>query len=142
MFNVPGCPVSSNCGTPTEKASKFLNHHLQSIIKSGESYVKDTNDYLGKLKKLQNLSKVLQHLLYPLGIPKGAVLVIADVVGLYWSIPYKDGLNALGKLLEEHEEKKNPTETLLELAKLTFPNNFFKFGLKIVKQKLGDSHWG
>ena len=83
MFNVPGCPVSSNCGMPTEKASKFLNHHLQSIIKSGESYVKDTNDYLGKLKKLQNLSKVLQHLLYPLGIPKGAVLVIADVVGLY-----------------------------------------------------------
>ena len=48
LFNVPGCPVSSNCGTPTEKASKFLNHHLQSIIKSGESYVKYTNDYLGK----------------------------------------------------------------------------------------------
>ena len=38
--------------------------------------------------------------------------------------------------------KKNPTETLLELTKLTFPNNFFKFDLKIVKQKLGYSHWG
>ena len=33
LFDVPGCSVISNCGTPTEKASEFLDHHLQPIMK-------------------------------------------------------------------------------------------------------------
>ena len=69
LDNVPGRPVISNCGTPTEKASEFLDHHLQLIMKSRVSYIKDTNDFLFKLK---NLGK----------IPKNAFLVTADVVGL------------------------------------------------------------
>ena len=39
LDNVPGRPVISNCGTPTEKASEFLDHHLQPIMKSGVSYI-------------------------------------------------------------------------------------------------------
>ena len=45
LVNVPGRPVISNCGTPTDKASEFLDHHLQSFMKSSTSYVKDTNDF-------------------------------------------------------------------------------------------------
>ena len=52
LDNVPGRPVISNCRTPTEKASEFLDHHLQRITKSGVSSVKDTNDFLFKLKNL------------------------------------------------------------------------------------------
>ena len=44
LVNVHGRPVISDCGTPTEKASEFLDHHLQPIMKSGTSYIKDTND--------------------------------------------------------------------------------------------------
>ena len=69
LDNVPGRPVISNCGTPTEKASEFLDHHLQPIMKSRVSYIKDTNDFLFKLK---NLGK----------IPENAFLVTTDVVGL------------------------------------------------------------
>ena len=29
LFNVPGRPVISDCGTPTEKVFKFLEHHLK-----------------------------------------------------------------------------------------------------------------
>ena len=68
LDNVPGCPVISNCGTPTEKASKFLNHHLQPIMKSGVSYIKDNNDFLFKLK---NLGK----------IPETIFLVTTEVAG-------------------------------------------------------------
>ena len=32
LVNTPGPPVISNCGTPTEKASEFLDHHLQPIM--------------------------------------------------------------------------------------------------------------
>ena len=53
LINVPGRPVISNCGTPTEKASEFLDHHLQPIMRSGMSYIKVTNDFLLKLKNLK-----------------------------------------------------------------------------------------
>ena len=64
---------------PTEKISEFLDHHLQPLMKQGESYIKDTGDFLEKLKRVGE-------------IPKGAILVTADVVGLYPSIPHDGGL--------------------------------------------------
>ena len=79
---VPGRPVISSCGTPTEKVSEFLEHHLQPIMKQGESYIRDTGDFLAKLKAAGE-------------VPKGAILVAADVVGLYPSIPHSEGLNIL-----------------------------------------------
>ena len=93
FVNVPGRPVISNCGTPTEKASEFLDHHLQPIMKSGTSYIKDTNDFLSKLK---NLKKV----------PDNAILVTADVVGLYPSIPHNEGLEVLKKQLDNFHENQ------------------------------------
>ena len=50
LVNLPGRPVISNCGTPTENASEFLDHHLQSTIRSDMPYIKDINDFLSKLK--------------------------------------------------------------------------------------------
>ena len=60
LVNVPGRHVISNCGTHTGKASKFLDHHLQPIMKSCRSYIKDTNGFLSKLK---NLKKVLDNVI-------------------------------------------------------------------------------
>ena len=37
LSNVPGRPVISNCGTPTEKVSEFLDHHLKPIMQNGLS---------------------------------------------------------------------------------------------------------
>ena len=84
LVNVPGRPVISNCGTPTEKASKFLDHNLQPIMRSGMPYIKDTNDFLSKLK---NLKKV----------PDNVIIVTANIVGLYPSIPHNEGLDVLKK---------------------------------------------
>ena len=66
--NVPGRPVISNCGVPTEKASKFSDFHLQALMRSSKSYIKDTNDFLKKVAELGP-------------IPKNSILVTADVVG-------------------------------------------------------------
>ena len=35
LGNVPGRPIILNCGMPAEKATKFLDHHLQPIMRSG-----------------------------------------------------------------------------------------------------------
>ena len=79
LFDVPGRPVISNCGTPTEKVSEFLDYHLKPVMQEGKSYIKDTGDFLQKIRNINN-------------IPENAILVTADVVGLYPSIPHQEGL--------------------------------------------------
>ena len=32
LFDVPGRSVISNCGTPTEKYSELLDHHLKKVM--------------------------------------------------------------------------------------------------------------
>ena len=63
-------------------------------MKSGKSYVKDTGDFLEKIKNLGT-------------IPEDAFLVTADIVGLYSSIPHDAGLKALNKKLEERSSKES-----------------------------------
>ena len=53
-------------------------------MKEGKSYIKDTADFLDKLKDLGE-------------VPEGAILVTADVIGLYHSIPHTEGLEVLRK---------------------------------------------
>ena len=76
LYDVPGRPVISNHGTPTEKASKFLDSHLQEVMQNGWSYMKNSGDFIMKIKHLKN-------------IPDNAILMTADVVGLYPSIPHE-----------------------------------------------------
>ena len=53
LFKVPGIPVISNCGAPTEKVSEFLDFQLKSIMQEGASYIKDTTDFHDKMKNLR-----------------------------------------------------------------------------------------
>ena len=93
MFNVPGRPVISNSGKPTEKVSKFLDSHLQLIMKKGLSYIKDSGDFISKIKRIGS-------------VPENGILVTADVVGFYPSISHDVGLKALKQALVKREQKK------------------------------------
>ena len=53
-------------------------------MKQSESYIKDTRDFLEKLKRVEEISK-------------GEILGTADVTGLYPSIPHDGGLEVLKK---------------------------------------------
>ena len=48
-------------------------------MRSGKSYIRDTSDFLKRLKELGS-------------VPENELPVTADVVGLYPSIPHQDGL--------------------------------------------------
>ena len=121
LHNVPGRPVISNCGFYTENISSFLDHHLQPIAQKVNSFIKDTNHFLRKIKSLGQL-------------PEGAILCTIDVVGLYPNIPHEEGLASLRKFLDARTEKKVTTETLLELAEIVLKNNIFQFNEKTTKQ--------
>ena len=106
LENVPGRPVISNCGAPTEKASEFLNFHLKSIMQNGASYYKDSNNFKSKIKNIN--------------IPNDALLVTADVVGLYPNIPHEVGLSALREALDKRTRKEIPTENRIKMAEFVF----------------------
>ena len=52
---VPGRPVTSNCGTPTEEASEFLNSQLKPIMQRSWSYIKDSGDFIDKIRGIRNI---------------------------------------------------------------------------------------
>ena len=100
--NVPGRSVIFNCGNLTEKCSEFLDYHLKPVMQNSWSYLKDSGDFL---KKMKNISS----------IPEDTILVTADVVGLYPSIPHTASLAALRDALDNREVKKIPKEDLVSL---------------------------
>ena len=87
-------------------------------MKAGKSYVKDTSDFLEKLKNLGT-------------IPSNAILVTADVVGLYPSIPHDAGLQALYEKLEERADKKISSTDLVEMAEFILKNKFLEQPLEL-----------
>ena len=73
LSDVPGWPVISNYEIPTEKVSEFLYFQLQPVMQNGKSYIRDSEHFLQKIKNISTL-------------PENAILVTADIVGLYPSI--------------------------------------------------------
>ena len=94
------------------------------LARDVKSYIKDTNDFLKKLRSLTNL-------------PSDIILCSVDVVGLYPNIPHDECLSALQKRLELRREEKVSTSMLVELAELLLKNNDFIFGKKTLKQLRG-----
>ena len=64
---ITGRPVISNCSFYNENISSFLNYHLQPLAQKVKSYIKNTNLFLNKIKKLESL-------------PDRAILCTMDVV--------------------------------------------------------------
>ena len=87
---MPGRPVISNCGTPTEKVSEFLDYYLKPVMQNGLSYIRDSQHFLEKIKTIGS-------------VPENAILVTADLVGLYPNIPNQAGLKALKEALEKRD---------------------------------------
>ena len=124
MENVPGRPVISNCGTPTEKVLEFLDSQWKPLMQSSRSYIKDSGDFIKKIKNIGT-------------IPKDSILITVDVVRLYPSIPHEAGLKAVEKALNSRTNKKVSTEDLVKMAKFVLKNNCFEFNGKVKQQILG-----
>ena len=50
LNDVPGRPIISNCGTPTEKIWKFFDREIKTIMQQSWSYIKDECDFIRKVK--------------------------------------------------------------------------------------------
>ena len=87
-------------------------------MQNGKSYIRDSGHFLEKIKNICTL-------------PENAILLTADVVGLYPSIPHQAGLNALKEALENKSVKKIPIENLIKIAEFVLKNNLLEFNNKV-----------
>ena len=108
LNNIPGRPVISNCSYYTQKIPAFLGFHLKPLAQAVKLYIKETNEFLNKLRSLPKLPDIL---------------CTVDVVGLYANIPYEEGLSGLRKRLNNRMEKYISSDTLCDLKEVA-PKNF------------------
>ena len=113
----------SNCGTPTEKVSEVLDHYRKPVMQEGESYIKDTGDFLNKIKSINAILEIV-------------ILVTADLI-LYPSIPRQAGLEAFREALDKRKTHNLFTSKLVKMTEFVLKNNYFQFSDKVYQQILG-----
>ena len=108
--NNPGRPVINSIEYHTSETSRFVDHHLQPVVKQIPSYIKHTNF----INKVNNFS-----------VPVNLILVTMDVRSLYTSIPNNEGIAATKKRYDSYIHKTIPTKIITTfLALILTLNNF------------------
>lgn len=121
----PGRPIVSACNSLTENISKYVDHVLKPSMMQLPSFIKDTSDFISKIKDLKLPSK-------------NSYFVTLDVTSLYTNIPHKDGVEALKYFLQKDDTPSRLSpEEIGKLAEIVLHNNYFQFGDNFYLQKTG-----
>lgn len=124
--NMPqGRPVVSDCNSETYRAAELLDNFLNPLSQKHNSYIKDTNDFLQKIRNIK--------------VPEGAHLITLDVCALYTNIPHEKGIEAVKNILKKYPEVGRPDSYILELLKLQLEGNDFEFNGDFYLQTWGTS---
>ena len=81
--NNPGRPVINSINYHTSEISRFVDHHLQPLVREITLYIKDTNDFINKIDNF--------------AVPPDSFLVTMDVKSLYTSMPNNEGIASVKK---------------------------------------------
>ena len=111
---VPGRPICSSVNHPTSRISRFVDEHIKGYVPKTKSYIRDTQDFITKLKSLGR-------------IPEGAILCTLDVSSLYTNIPNQEGILAVAEKLRSDPSKTPITKFILDLLSLVLHNMNFEF---------------
>ena len=124
--NVPGRPIISGCGSPTDRLSAFVDFYLQPIVETLPSYIKDTNDFLRKIFAI------------PTPLPTGTILAMIDVKSLYTNIPIDEGiLSAILALRSTHSDDWPLLPIIQQFLDFILKQNYFTFKNTLFLQKHG-----
>lgn len=123
----PGRPIVSACGCLTENVSAFIDSILKPHMESLPSYIRDTTDFINRIRQLPQLSK-------------DSFLVTLDVSSLYSNIPHKDGIKACQYFMGENgRTSTDSVQSISKLIELVLTKNHFQFNDEDYIQKLGTS---
>ena len=119
----PGRPIVSSVDSLTEPMSKHVDKILQRYVTKIKSYVKDTTDFLNKIKSVP--------------LSSDSILVTMDVKSLYTNIPHDHGVEALRTFLEKQDVPGDEIEDLCSMANFILKHNYFTFNEKYYLQSKG-----
>ena len=116
---------SINCHT--SEISRFVDHHLQPLVREIPSYIKDKNDFINKIDNFD--------------VPPNTYPVTMDVKSLYTSIPNNEGIALVKKKYDQYPNKIIPTKIIITFLalRMTLTNFIFNsnFYLKIKGYAMG-----
>ncbi len=113
-IQVKGRPIISGNGCPTERISAFVDEHIKQHVPTFPSYVKDTTDFIKKIRNLKTNKRI--------------ILVTMDVSSLYTNIPNHEGKTAIYRTLREQGYNgKASIESLMALLDCVLHMNNFEF---------------
>ena len=118
-----GRPIVSDTGSETYYICQLIDHYLQPLATKHEAYIKDTYDFIAKIKGLE--------------IPSSAFLVTGDVCQLYTNMDISRSIEAIRAIFAEYPCELRPDEEILQLLELTLRNNEFEFAGRLFLQILG-----
>ncbi len=111
---VVGRPIISGNGCPTEKISAFVDEHIKQYVKTFPSYVRDTTDFISKLRSLKTNQRI--------------ILVTMDVTSLYTNIPNNEGKTAIHRtLVEKKYNGRASIRSIMDLLECVLHKNNFEF---------------
>ena len=94
----PGRPIISDCSSESYNVSEYIDHFLQPLASKHDSYLKDTSDFLNKLKQVK--------------INKNSLIVTMDVEYMYTNIDHESGLTAVKKAFDDNPDPSRPNQQI------------------------------
>lgn len=119
----PGRPIVSDCSSDTYGTAELLEFYLTPLAQKHWAYVKDTGDFINKIRDLP--------------IPQEALFLTIDINNLYTTIPIPEGIEAVRKAFLKHPDPRRPDRELLKLLEINLTKNDFEFNNKIYLQLTG-----
>lgn len=123
-FRIPvGRPIVSDCGSESYRIAEYIDYFLNPLSHMHTSYVKDTYDFVNKLRAVR--------------APSNSFLFSIDVDSLYTNIETARGLLAVSKAFRKFPRKDRPDAEILQLLEMTLTRNDFEFNSNYYLQICG-----
>ena len=110
----PGSPLATSINCHTANISKYVDCHVQPIVKQIPFYVQDTNDFINKINAVKS-------------VPKNSYLVTMDVRSLYTNIPNVEGISTVKRAFDNYPNKTTTTKVITTFLALILTLNNFVF---------------
>lgn len=118
-----GRPIVGDCSTESRRISDFIDYYLKPLSTKHASYVKDSYDFVSRIKNQPINTK--------------ALLVTGDVTSLYTNMNLNRTIAVAKRALAKNPQPHRPDKFLIQLLELTLRNNDFRFNEEIFLQKYG-----
>ena len=105
------------CSLYVEICSQYVHYRLQGTVKQIPTYVKDTSDFISKLKVVVT-------------VPDNSCLVSLDVKSLYRNIPDSEVIKAVKTSLDSFSRKTITTKVITTFLSLILTLSNFTFNCK------------